>query len=245
MLNVYKYGIEIKNRLILLILVIFYSISVFFCYKEIVLFLIVSSLKNVYSYYLIYFICTNITEIFIIYYTLIQFFTLQFFYMFLVYHSFIFFLPALFKNEFFLFYSYINVNAFLWIGSFISLQYGLVPLSWQFFIYMQNFISNKFIYLHFELKLNEFLNFYINFFYLCFFYFQFFIVIYLFFNCLNNFLLIKKFRKIYYFFLIFMITMLTPPDIITQIICVIVTVIFYEFLMLNICIKRNLLKANY
>lgn len=229
-----KYLIEFKNRLFFLVLLYLSTSVSLYLYKEILLFLLVQPKWKVTNdkFNLVYFIFTDVTEIFSVYIQLILFITFQLLVLFSAYHLYIFFIPALFKKEYTYFKIIIKVIFLTWFFSVLVSNYYIIPFSWDFFLSFQNFITDKSFNIHFEAKLSEYFSFYISFYYICFFYFQFSVLI---FFCLQNFNKelknIKKFRKLYYFCFVLLATFLCP-DFLTQLLLSSVLIFIYEFLLM-------------
>jgi sec-independent protein translocase protein TatC len=227
-----KYIIEFKNRLFFL-LVLYLSTSIsLYTYKEILLFLIVKpNLKQNCQYSLVYFIFTDVMEIFSVYIQLILFITFQFLVLFIIYHVYMYFIPAMFKKEYLYMKSVIRVIFCSWFFSVIISNYYIIPFSWDFFLSFQKFITDKSFNIHFEAKLSEYFYFYISFYNICFFYFQFSVVIFFCLQHVNKKLRnIKKFRKLYYFCFVLLATLLCP-DFLTQILLSTVLIFVYEILL--------------
>jgi sec-independent protein translocase protein TatC len=228
-----KYFIEFKNRLVFILLFYLSTFLVLYVYKEILLFLLVQpkSKININSNSF-YFIFTDVTEIFYVYIKLILFISFQFLILFIIYNVFIFLIPALFKKEYYYMKTFIKTIFYTWLFSGLVSNYYLIPISWDFFLSFQNFISDKSFNLYFEAKLNEYFNFYISFYYVCFFYFQFSILLFWGLKYLNEEINnIKKFRKVYYFCFVILSTLLCP-DFITQVFLSLSLIIIYEVLIL-------------
>ena len=228
-----KYLLELKNRFILLFITTISVIGISYFYKEVLLFLIIEpdALNNFnVTLPLDYFIFTDVLEIFSVYIQLILFLSLQVFFLYFLYHCFIFLTPGLFFFE----YNWLNyvfkIIIVVWGLSVLISKYLLIPIMWNFFLSFKNLSS---ITLHFEAKLNEYLNFYISFYYLSILYSQiitFFLICLLYLN--TNISVIKKFRKLYYYFWILLSTLISPPDIFSQIIISFILIFFYEFFIL-------------
>ena len=95
-----KYFLEIKNRLILLLLTWLSTILVSYFYKETLLFIVVQSntFINVNEHLaFFYFIFTDVTEILSVYLKLIMFLSSQIFFIYLIYHFFFVFKPGTFS----------------------------------------------------------------------------------------------------------------------------------------------------
>ena len=235
----YKYLSELKNRFVLLIITWISNMLVSYFYKETLLFLLIEpDILNSFTSPLYYFIFTDILEIFSTYIQLILFLSLQIIVLYFFYHFFVFLNPSLFFFEHFYLCFIFKIIFFIWVLSIILAKYILIPLTWNFFF---SFKSLNTIKLHFEAKLNEYLNFYISFYYLCILYCQIFtILIFFFFFTKINSLIIKKFRKIHYYFLILLTTLLSPPEILSQIIVSLILIFFYELFIFSFIFKLNI-----
>lgn len=154
-----KYILEIKNRTILIFVNWFSVILVGYLYKEIILFIIIEpnlliNIKK--SLETFYFIFTDVTEVFSMYFRLIIFLSLQILYMYSIYHFFVYLSPAFFHFEY-LYLKFILRLIFL-TWAFLSMfsTNFLIPFSWNFFLSFQNLtIAQSFI-LYFEVRLKEY-----------------------------------------------------------------------------------------
>jgi sec-independent protein translocase protein TatC len=233
-----KYLLELKNRFILLVTTCVSVISISYFYKEILLFLIIEPdvLNNFnFTLQLDYFIFTDVLEVFSVYIQLILFLNLQILFLYFLYHCFVFLIPGLF------FFEYKNLNLIfkiiliVWSISVLISKYFLIPITWNFFLSFQNLSS---ITLHFEAKLNEYLNFYISFYYLCILYSQVFTFLFICITYINtNISVIKKFRKLYYYFWVILSTFISPPDVLSQILISFVLIFLYELLIFGFIVK--------
>jgi sec-independent protein translocase protein TatC len=235
-----KYFLELKNRTFLLFTTIIFSLLISYIYKETLLFLLVQPERLGYTdkSSSFYFIFTNVTEVFYVYINLITFLNIQLFFIFLLYQCFIFLSPAMFKSEYYKAVSLIKLSFIVWVFSALISNFILVPLSWDFFSSFQELFSSKIVKLHFEAKLTEYLEFYVLIYYFCVTYFQVFTILFFFLNYLNEkMLIIKKFRKVYYYFFVIFSTLLSPPDLVSQILISLLLIFMYEFLVFGIVIK--------
>ena len=243
----YKYLLEIKNRLFFLFVTGISTVLVCYFYKEILLFLVLQS--NLFTIIktnsrLFYFIFTDVTEIFAVYMQLIIFFTVQIVILYLLYHFLVFLSPALYNLEYYYLSFIIKVFLGVWVFSIVLSNYILIPLTWNFFFSFQ-FLTVPSVNLHFEAKLNEYFNFYILLYSLCVFYCQIFTFFFFSFNYIySNTKLIKKFRKLYYYFFVLFSTLISPPDIFSQIIISILTIFVYELLLFVYIFKFSLRSIN-
>lgn len=239
-----KYLLEIRNRIFFLLTCSIAVLLIIYSYKEIFLYLIVEPSTVIKqeqkNFNLYYFIFTGITDLFVIYIRLCIFITLQLIILYAIYHIFSFLVPALYYKEYILSRNFIKFIFFGWVMSLILLNYVIIPFTWFFFYNFQHLISNKFIYLHFETKLDEYLNFYISIYYICIMYCQIFVILMFSLSFSFNLQSIKRFRKLYYFIFLVLSTLVSPPDIFSQISLSFIMIIFYEFIVLSF-IFRNIL----
>ena len=127
-----KYFLEIKNRLILLLLTWFSTVLVSYLYKETLLFIIAqpNTFTNVNEHLaFFYFIFTDVTEILSAYLKLIVFLSSQILFIYLIYHFFLFLSPALFQFEYLHFKFTLQLVSFVFMFSFILITYFLIPLT--------------------------------------------------------------------------------------------------------------------
>ena len=234
-MNYYTYVIEIKNRVLLILLTWVLSVIACYYYKEIIFFLILNLTQHI--NYEINFIFTNVTEIFYVYIKLIFFISNQTALFSILYNVLMFLVSGLYRFE------YENLKFFTKIFmvsfsiSLLLLNTLLIPLTWDFFLKFQS-QDFKLIPFFFEAKLDEYLIYYINLYYLCFINCQisFFILIIVNYYSKKNFNTIKNLRKFFYFLFVIVSTLTTPPDIISQLVlsfilvCIYEVIIFFELL---------------
>jgi sec-independent protein translocase protein TatC len=229
-----KYIIELRNRLLLLIITYFSSLFITYLYKDILLILIIKSnfLLHNSNFESFYFIFTAVTEMFSVYIQLIFFINFQIGLIFIFYHLFIFFSFALFKKEYIFFKIVLKIVLFTWIFSSLLANYIIIPLTWNFFLSFQDLIITKnIVNIHFEAKIIEYFYFYINLYYTFNIYFQIIVCFILFLNYFNiNLKNIKKYRKLYYFIFIMFSAILTL-DVISQCLISVFFIIMYEILI--------------
>ena len=203
-------------------------------YKDVLLFLVTQMHLNDSDFY---FIFTDVTELFSVYFGLILFFSIQVTIWFLFYHIFSFFCPALYLHEFkfidFIFYS---VTSF-WCFSGLLASYILIPFGWDFFLSFQT--QQGF---YFEARIGDYFKFYTNVYFLCLVYCQLFTVLFFFLTDIQkSYTYLKKYRKLYYYLFLLFSTLMTPPDLFSQILTSSFMILTYElvifFSMLNFFIK--------
>lgn len=221
-----KYLIEIQNRFVLFFTTVSLSALATFTYKEVLLFFIVKSGSQKNQSF--YFIFTDVTEIFSVYFKLLFFVSSQVTLLFMLYHFFLFFTPAFLKIEYVFIKFFVKKVLFVWLLSLIVSNYFIVPLSWNFFLGFQDLILNNSFNIYFEAKISEYFSFYTSFCYACALHFQIVFVLFIILRYVNADLVgIKKFRKIYYFILIFFATLLCP-DLVSQMLLSFFFIVLYE-----------------
>lgn len=241
-----NYFLEIKNRLLLLLITWISIIFVGFVYKETLLFVFVkptfyNSFIN--SPVFNYFIYTNISEIFTAFFQLIIFMANQIFFACFFYHILVFVTPGLYLFEYNYLKSIFRLGLFFWFISFFALNYFLLPASFYFFFGFQESFKNKIISFYFEAKLTEYFQFYMSLYYICALNFQVFTILIVFLEYINiSSTVVKNLRKFLYFFFVIFATLITPPDVFSQICLSLVVIIIYECLLICIFLKIQMKK---
>lgn len=135
-----------------------------------------------------YFIYTDVSQLFILYFKTICFFLVQIFLLSILYQWFSFVSTALYYCEFKFFSFFTNSGIILFFFSCLLSSYILIPFGWNFFL---NLSLQPRIYL--EICVSNYFNFYCNVYMLCFIYGQFFTLLFIFLTNINqNFFYIKK-----------------------------------------------------
>ncbi len=94
---------------------------------------------------------------------------------------------------------------------------------------------------YFEVKLNEYLNFYTSVYYLCNSIFQIGILFFLFLDLFGtNLYVIKKLRKVFYFSFFIFATFLSPPEVFYQLAISVCIILMYELTVLSMIFKTEL-----
>lgn len=230
---------EIKNRVILLFLSWISTFYICYLYKEILLFIFIKPSLIKYTINNLYFITTNITEIFSTYINLASFTSNQTCLLFCGYHFFKFIMPGLYKFEKNIFQQMYIFFLILWIFSLISLYYLIFPYCWNFFLNFQENIYNNQLHLYFEAKLSEYLSFFMLLLKLSTLNCQILALLFIYINSIkNNLIIIKKYKKMIYFFIFFTATLITPPDVFSQLILGIFIISFYETIIILMIVKN-------
>jgi sec-independent protein translocase protein TatC len=239
----YKYFLEIRNRLFLLLYGWFFTALIIYCYKETLLFLLIKPHFFSHNSTPIYFIFTNITDILSTYLKITFFLSNQIALICFVYHILMFLSPGLYFDEYKLLKKGVFASFLFFSFSFFVLNTAILPACWYFFLSFQKTMAQNTVNLFFEAKINEYINFYIHLYYMCNLNCQLFMIIILFLIYIKGDLkLIKKFRKIFYFIFIIFATVITPPDITSQLILSGIIISVYEILIFSILLKNCLIR---
>ena len=231
-----KYLLELKNRLFLLFFLWISLIFTCYVYKENLLFVLVSysnslvTESNSLVIFNNYFIFTNITEVFSTNVLMVIFISNQFCMLYFIYHLFLFLFYSLYNKEYVIVKIIVKLSILFWILSVIFLNLFLVSISWNFFLGFQNQVNFK---IFFEAKILEYFKYYKSLYFVCVYNSQIFIIIGLLFNFIDKSIeQFKLVRKISYFFIIIFSTLITPPDVISQLISSFILCFFFELLLL-------------
>ena len=236
-----SYYLEIKNRILLLIVTWASVILVSYIFKEVLLYVITNQDLGTKFDNTSYFIFTDVSEIFSVYVFLIFFIVKQVSVIYLFYHLLIFIYPGLTKFEYNYSILIFKTVGFLFFFSVVVFNKFLFPLSWSFFLSFKDFDMLKSLTLYFEAKLNEYLMFYVTFYYVCVLYFQIFSLVVLLFKYLGNKLIIyKRFRKFFYYLCVIFSTTITPPDVFSQLVLSFSLILSCEILVYCFTLKNVL-----
>ena len=241
--NYSKYYKEIKNRTVLIVFTWSLCLSICYHYKETLLFVLVNSNGSFSGLNdKPYFIFTNVTEIFYVYLQLILFVSNQIAMITITYHVFMFLALGLYKYEFLRLRIAFQTFVLAWLFSSGLLFNVIVPFSWSFFLSFQENVNNfQSVDLFFEAKLNEYLQYFVNTYYICLINCQFLAILVITLTNLSEKLKkTKTFRKLFYLIFVVFSTLITPPDVLSQICISSLLILLYEFLILIREVKSNM-----
>lgn len=232
--------LEIKNRIILLIITLLSAFSIVSYYKFFLLILIVISNPVLSNEILNYFIFTSITDLFLIYILLSFFIAKLTTYFIFVYHLICFLSAGLYQTEYvYLKYLFI-ICLFLAIICWKFFNKILIPIVSHFFLSFHDNPSQN-INFYFEAKIYDYLKFYTEIYYNCFLSFQLCIFLIIFANFIsNNTKLLKSTRKFFYLSILLLSTLMTPPDVFSQMFLFLVFLFGFEILIFFNILKKNL-----
>lgn len=236
----YKYYLEIKNRLLLTFFTWTSVLITCYYFKEPLLFIFVNSNKYYYKLdYTPYFIFIDVSEIFYVYLQLIFFIANQIVILIMFYHILMFLTLGLYNSEYVQLRFIFQIYLITWLCSILLLKEFIIPFSWSFFMSFQE--ANNDLQpasFFFEARIVEYLNYFINLYYLCLLNCQALALITLILNAISDKSgTIKTFRKLFYFVFIIFSTLTTPPDVASQIVMSFSLITIYEFLVFFKCFK--------
>jgi sec-independent protein translocase protein TatC len=235
----YSYFLEIQNRFLLVVFGWVFTGFVCYFYKETLLFLLIKPNFFLTKPIPIYFIFTSITEIFSTYLKLVYFLSNQICIICFLYHVLLFLSPGLYYSEYKFLKRIFVISLSFFFLSICILNTAILPACWDFFLSFQKTIINNSVSLYFEAKINEYLKFYINLYFMCNLSCQMFMIIILFLIYIKgDSKLIKKFRKIFYLSFVTFATIITPPDVLTQLILSSGMICIYEVLIFSVLFKN-------
>lgn len=234
MILYYKYYLEVKNRIFLVLVCWISLLIISYYFKEPLLFAFINSNKYYHKLNDVpYFIFTDVTEIFYVYLQLVFFITNQLTVLMIFYHGLMFLALGLYKSEYIRLQLAFKVFIGAWLCSIILLKEFLIPFSWSFFLSFQNSNNNmQPLSFFFEARIVEYINYLTNLYYICLVNCQVLTLLTLLLaNMSENVATIKIFRKLFYFIFVVFATITTPPDITSQIVISFTLIVIYEFLI--------------
>lgn len=238
---IYRYLLEIKYRFSFSLIT--WSFLMINCYyfKETVLYIFMRFSFKSTKTDLLYFLTTDVAEVFVAYIELSSYIANQITMIFLLYHCFLFLSAGLYKFE----YAYLRIitvtTLICWTTYIFMLNNFIFPISWDFFLRFQKYLSFQNLTFHFEVKLNEYLIFYKSIYYLCNLIFQATVLFFIFLDLFRtNVSIIKKLRKIFYFLFFIFSTFVTPPEVLYQLAMSICIILIYELVIFYMIFKTKL-----
>lgn len=214
------------------------------CYyfKETLLYLFMSFSFKSNNNTLMYFLTTDVAEVFVAYVQLSYCIANQITIIFIYWQIFVFLSAGLYLFEYTYFKIILTTVIAGWITCVFILNNFIFPTSWEFFLKFQEYLSFQNITFYFEVKLNEYLVFYKSTYYLCTLMYQTVILFFIFLDLFKtNLSIVKKLRKFFYFLFFLFSTLLTPPEVTHQITISICMIVIYELITIYVILKSELL----
>ena len=236
-----NYLFEVKVRVLY---VIFFFVVMFlfsFIYREALLYLLTKKclLKN--GNFMSYFIYTDPTEVFHTYVQICSFTSVYFSFPYLLWHIWMFINPGLYKHEHVKIRFYFLAYALIFLVTTFLIYQVFFPWSWHFFSSFEKDPSGSSVGMYFEAKLNE---------YVQFIFYLYFVIGFCCQLCLmllggvvhsfhDNLKLIKKIRRYVYAGTFIFAAVITPPDVISQLIVGVPLICLYELVLFLLFVKKE------
>lgn len=216
----------------------FILVIVNYHYKDLILFIILKPCLNITINKEIYFVYSNITEILHNYILIVLFLSSIITFCFIFFHIIDFVKFGLYSNEITFVTNYLCYSIVFSSFCFLSCYFYFIPEFWFFFFqYSKNENMNFNFFL--EIKLEEYLYFNYNIFKICLIISQILTLLYYWVKKNISFIITCKYtRKRIYILLFSISTLVTPPDVISQIIVGGVFIIVYELFIYCFIFKK-------
>jgi sec-independent protein translocase protein TatC len=226
---------ELKTRLIFITYGFVFNCVFCLYFLEELLYISIQPISHYKGFNLIF---TEISNAFLSYFNLIIIFSIILTLPFLVLNILLFIIPSLYKYECVSIIYLINSSFFLIISATYFINKVFLPLILNFFFKFE--IMDYPFSIFFEGRIDTYLTFIIKIYYLFNIIFQFpLIIIGCFLLKLITIKMLINYRKIFYFSFIIIASILTPPDILSQILLVIPFIIFFELTIFFLILIKN------
>jgi len=235
---IYKYLLEIRYRIFFSLIA--WSFMMINCYyfKETLLYIFVGFSSTSNDNNLTYFLTTDVAEIFMSYIWLSYYVTNQITAIFVCCQLFCFLSTGLYAFEYAYSRSVLITTITCWVVCIFVLNTCIFPATWGFFLKFQEYLLFQNLTFYFEIKLKEYLVFYKSVYYLCNLVYQILILFFILLDLFNaNLFIVKKLRKIFYFIFFICSTLLTPPEVVYQILISIFIILIYELITVFMVFK--------
>lgn len=241
---IYKYLLEIKYRVFFSFVAWGFIIINCYYFKETLLYVFIKLSVTPKNNNLFYFLTTDVAEVFFVYLNLAFYAATQLTIVFLYCQFFHFLSTGLHTFEYIYLKTILQVILICWVIFIFMLHNFIFPASWDFFLTFQEYFSFQNLSFYFEAKLNEYLVFYKSLYYLCNLIFQiviFFLIIIDLFK--TNLLVVKHLRKFFYLLFLIVSTLITPPEVIYQLLIGIWITVIYEVITIYMVLKAELVTS--
>lgn len=220
-----KYLVEIKYRVISILILFFTFMGTIFFYKFYFIHLILWVNPRVFSIVLN---ITSITELFDIFLKISFFLVKYFLFYYIYYHCVCFLALGLFNIEYYYLKFFFNASLCLWGFSTVFFVTGFLPMAYDFFFQIEKSSSDILNSVRFEHNLVDYVDFFLELYsqsYMC---FQVVLLLGGLFRYLKLSLsVLKTFKKLIYICILLIATIITPPDAFSQF-------LFFLFLAVNL-----------
>lgn len=237
-MRVTQYFLEIYNRLLILILTWSLNFLVLFYYKEQIVYILGQHQEAAFPY----FISTSLTEIFFVYLKLSSFLAFYFAYPLIVIQLAIFIIPGLYRYEYLIVRNFFFLSIMLYICTTIFTYKVFLPYCWKFFSSFQLKAEDSLVSLHLEARIADYLSFFFEtYFMLNAILHIFLIFLFLLYKITLNYIL--KYRKLFYLLFFIFATLMTPPDVISQLIVGTFFFFFFEVFLFSLFLSYEYKKG--
>ncbi len=225
----FKYTVEIRNRFLSVLICWFLCAVVSYYYKETLLFLSLKTLIDNGNEHEVYFIATNVTEILLTYVKLSCLAANLASFVMAMYHLLMFLSPGLYQYEQTKLKNIITKSIVSGSLALVLVNKYIIAFCWTFFLSFQNPNDHKSVSLYFEGKICEYIEFYLLICFICVVVSQL-AVCWLFYldSVKNKVEFVHSYRKLFYVGFLIFATMATPPDVLSQLLVVVVLLVIYE-----------------
>jgi len=237
---IHKYLLEIKYRILFSFITWCFIMLNCYYFKETLLYTFIK-LTLTSENTLLYFLTTDVAEVFTTYIQLSYYVANQTTFLFVYCQIFVFVSTGLFKFEYDYFKTVLVSALVCWVICIFTLNHFIFPISWNFFLKFQDLLSFQSVTCYFEAKLSEYLIFYKSIYYLCSLLCQIVILLFAFLDLVKtNLFFVKKLRKIFYLLSFVFSTFLTPPEVTYQLIISLCMIVIYELTTVYLIFKTEI-----
>lgn len=225
---------EIYNRLIICMLTTTLNFIVLYCYKEQIVYILGQHQQTLFPY----FISTGLTEIFFIFIKLSLFLAFYFSYPILLIQLGIFLTPGLYKYEYIIIRNFFLLSLNLYFSTTLLAFKYFLPYCWKFFTSFQMKADESLVSIHLETRISDYLNFFFEIFISLNIVLHIFLIfIVLLYKFTLNFIIV--YRKFFHIILFTFATVITPPDILSQILIGFFFIVSFELFLFSLFLSRE------
>nr|AHX24936.1 sec-independent protein translocase [Nannochloropsis oceanica] len=237
-MKVTNYFLEIYYRLWILFLTWLLNFLVAYTYKEEIVYLLGQHQQNIFPY----FISTNLTEIFFVFIKLSFFLGFYFLYPIFLIQLALFLIPALYKYEYLIIRNLFFISILLYTITTCFTYEIFLRYCWKFFNSFQLNAEDNLVSIHLETRIADYLNFFIETFLLLNIVLHIFLVFILFlYRITLNYII--QYRKFFYLAFFLFATLITPPDIVSQIIVGFIFFMSFEIFLFSLFLSKEYRKG--
>ena len=228
------YFTEIYYRVTVLFFTWVLNFITLFTYKEQIVYMLGQHQQNLFPY----FISTNLTETLMVFFKLSLFLAFYFSYPIVLVQIALFLLPGLHKYEYITIRNFLFVSIFSYIITTYLTYQIFLPYCWKFFNSFQLKAEESLVSIHLETRIADYLSFFLESFLVLNLAFHIFLIfVFLLHRVRLNFIIEQ--RKLFYLFFFIFATIVTPPDIISQILVGTSFLLTFEIFLFSLFISKE------